>query len=351
MLSAVNIKHMAMISIYQDLFKKHGIEYDLIYMDKYDQEEAFDCHEIYRYVNVIDRGWSKMKKRIRYFRFRKYAIDILEKNKYDFIVVWNDVAIMMFADYLARKWKNRYCLNIRDTQKKIWPIKRWFRIATDGAAFNTVSSDAYLPYLPKGDYMLVHSYNKSMTEQCAVRTSFRSEGEPIRIAFVGKIRFIDYNEKLLDVFANDKRFSLGYYGIFSDELQKYAEEHGIGNVDFYGEFPIEDTWKYIDRTDIINNYYGNDTVNRRTALSQKLYYGIGLYLPVLATENTYTADLVNKYGIGYSVGAIDENLPDKLYDWYRKNEFDEFKARCDRFMEDVTASQNLFEKTCLKYTM
>ena len=348
LLSAVNIKHMAMISMYQELLKKHNIEYDLIYMDKYDIEEKFDCHKMYRFVNVIDHDWPKNKKRRRYFKFRKYAKKILEANKYDFIIVWNDVAIYMFSDYLATKWRNKYCLNIRDTQKKKPLFKAWFKIATDGAAFNTVSSDAYLPYLPKGKYMLVHSYNRTMTDQCAVRDSFRSENEPIRIVFVGKVRFMDYNKRLLDVFANDDRFCLGYYGMLSEELQQYAQQQGIKNADFFGEFPIEDTWKYIDKTDIINNFYGNDTVNRRTALSQKLYYGIGLHLPILATEDTYTAELVNQHGIGFSAEKIDEELPDKLYEWYRKTSFADFQTRCDDFMKEIITSQDSLEQLCMQ---
>ena len=348
-LSAVNIKHMAMVSIYQKLFKENDIVFDLIYMDKYGCEEKFECNKIYRFENIIEREWSKPKKILQYFRFRKYAISILEKNKYDFIVVWNDVAIYMFADYLAKKWNRKYCLNIRDTQKKALLEKAWFKIATDGAAYNTVSSVAYLPFLPKGEYTLIHSYNSTMTDKCQVRESFRGDSEPIRIAFVGKIRFFEYNKALLDVFANDKRFILGYYGIYSEELSEYAGRNGIHNVDFYGEFPIEDTWRFIDKTDIINNFYGNDTINRKTALSQKLYYGIGLYLPILATENTYTADLVKKYDIGVSTDKIDDELPDKIYQWYRNIKFNDFKNNCDRFMKDVISSQNSFKELCLQH--
>lgn len=349
LLSAVNIKHMAMLSIYQDFLRRHEIPFDLIYMDKYDIEESFDCDNIYRFVNVIDHDLPRKIKIAKYFRFRKYARKILEKNKYDFIIVWNDVAINMFSDYLNRKWKNKYCLNIRDTQKKKPLYKRWFQFATDNCAFATVSSDAYLPYLPKRDYLLIHSYNKSMTEQCIERTSFRAENEPIRISFVGKVRFFDYNKKLLDVFKNDERFVLGYYGIQSDVLKQYAEENGITNVDFVGEFPMEDTWKYIDRTDIINNFYGNDTVNRRTALSQKLYYGTALKLPILATGNTYTADLVDEYQLGIVVDKIDETMPDKVYQWYRNQKFEEFSENSERFMDSVHKSHEIFEELCLKY--
>ncbi len=53
-------------------------------------------------TNIIDSNKHKIIKARKYLRFRRFAIPILEKNKYDFIIVWNDVAKMMFADYLAR---------------------------------------------------------------------------------------------------------------------------------------------------------------------------------------------------------------------------------------------------------
>lgn len=103
-LSAVNIKHMSMISIYTELMKKNNIGYDIIYMDKY-EEEKFECDHKYRYINGINANWPRIIKKIKYMMFLPYAARILNRNKYDFIIVWNDVAIFMFASYLSRKYK------------------------------------------------------------------------------------------------------------------------------------------------------------------------------------------------------------------------------------------------------
>lgn len=40
-LSAVNIKHMSLITLYTEVLKQQGIEYDIIYMDKYGEDEPF----------------------------------------------------------------------------------------------------------------------------------------------------------------------------------------------------------------------------------------------------------------------------------------------------------------------
>ena len=103
-LSAVNIKHMSMISIYTELMKKNNIGHDIIYMDKYEKEK-FECDHKYRYINGINANWPRIIKKIKYMMFLPYAARILNRNKYDFIIVWNDVAIFMFASYLSRKYK------------------------------------------------------------------------------------------------------------------------------------------------------------------------------------------------------------------------------------------------------
>ena len=143
-LSAVNIKHMSLITLYTEFFKEHGIKFDIVYMDKYGEEEEFPAEHIYRYENKVEHSLPRWVKALQYFKFRGYATKILEKNKYDFIIVWNDVAIFMFADYLARKWKGKYCLNVRDYcgEKKKWVFNR-FKQVIKKSAFTAISSDGF----------------------------------------------------------------------------------------------------------------------------------------------------------------------------------------------------------------
>ena len=104
-LSAVNIKHMSLISLYTDILKKNEVQVDLIYMDKYGEEEEFACYKKYRYVKVIDRNWNPFKKAFCYLSFVPFAKKILNRNKYDFVIVWNDDAIFLFAGYLSKYYK------------------------------------------------------------------------------------------------------------------------------------------------------------------------------------------------------------------------------------------------------
>ena len=335
---------MAMISLYTERLLRDGIDFDIVYMDKYGEEEEFPAKNKYVFTNIIDHEQPKWLKALRYMRFRKYAVKVLEENNYDFIIVWNDVAIFMFSDYLARKWKGKYMLNIRDYCRQDKVPEAWlFRWVIKNAAFNTTSSLGYKVFLPEADYIQVHSLNMPVLRKLTPRTGFRQPTEPIRIGFVGYVRFYEINTKLLDIFKNDSRFELHYYGSHSEFLQEYAEKNGIKNTCFHGAFPVQDTHFFLERIDIVNNLYGNKTIELDYALSIKLYNGVWCRLPILVCPGTYMETVTSKYGIGYSVQSYDNQLPDRLYEWYRRMDFQSFNSGCERFIETVNKENERFE--------
>jgi hypothetical protein len=349
-LSAVNIRHMTLISLYTERLKRDNIAYDIIYMDKYGEEEEFNANNKFVFTNIINHKDKKIKKVLQYFKFKKFAIPILENNKYDFIIVWNDVAIFMFANYLSKKWEKKYCLNIRDYSGERNPyIYYRFKKVIKNAAFTTISSDGFRKFLPPHDYLQVHSFNESILTNIKSKESFR-EG-PIRIVFIGNVRFLDINRHLLDIFKNDKRFELHYYGTNAEILECYAKENNIQNTKFFGTFQVSETSKYIAITDIVNNLYGNESISLIYALSIKLYYGIYNRTPILVFKGTYMAEIVSKYDIGFVVDKIDNSLPDQLYKWYKNQDFNKFNQNCERALIDIKENHGKFENAYEKYIL
>lgn len=132
--------------------------------------------------------------------------------------------------------------------------KRRYEKVFRNAAFNTISSKGYLDFLPENvEYIPIHSLNLSVLEGMKRHTSMRQEREPVRIGFIGNVRFFERNKKLMDIFANDVRFELHYYGTNAEVLEKYAEENNIQNTVFHGSFPVEDTKKFFENIDIMSN--------------------------------------------------------------------------------------------------
>lgn len=350
-LSAVNIRHMSLITLYTEVMKKQGIEYDIIYMDKYDEDEYFECAHKYRYVNVVKQGWPKIIKEFKYMTFLLYAAKILNREKYDFVIVWNDVANFIFAEYLPLKYKGKYCLNVRDNMRydqKIWQ-KRYQKLF-ENAAFCTTSSVGYLEFLPKGiDYVPIHSFNLAVLKGMRVHDRIRAEGEPIRIGFIGYVRFFERNKKLLQVFANDPRFELHYYGTKANVLKEFAEVEGIKNTAFHDTFPVEQTKEFMEKVDVINNLYGNDTLNLRTAISIKFFHALYARLPILVCDNTYQGQVAQEVGIGFEVKEINEEMKENFYNWYRGLDFTTLDQNCQAHLDKAAEENEKFEKLLLSY--
>ena len=342
-LSAVNIKHMSLISLYTTMLEKDKIDYDIIYMDKYGEDEDIGAKNKYVFKNIIDPKLPKWRKLLLYWKFRSYAIDIINKNKYDFIIVWNDVAIFMFADYLRRKMSGKYCLNIRDyCHQKNYFVFRRFEKVIKRAAFTTISSPGYQIFLPKHNYIHVHSLNPAILESINPRTRFNKKTEPIKIGFVGYIRFFDLQKRMLDLFKNDSRFELHFYGAHAEELESYARNNNIHNTAFHGSFPVEDTAKYLSKIDIINNIYGNNTISLDYALSIKLYHGVYSRIPILVCPNTYMEKITSEYNIGFTNHEYSDKMKDELFAWYHEMNFDKFDQSCKHFIEKVNTDKQLF---------
>lgn len=340
-LSAVNIKHMSLISIYTKYFKENGMDYDVIYMDKYNEEENIDAKNIYRFINVINPKWSKLHKVIAYSKFILYAKKILKREKYDKIIVWNDVAILMFGLYLAKNWENKYCLNCRDYNGEKNPIVYYiFKKAIKKSYFTTISSDGFKSFLPVHVYINLYSFNESLLNDCLPKQSLATD--PIKIGFVGNVRFFEENYKLMEKFKNDKRFELHYYGTNAEIIEEYARNNGFDNVICNGTFPIHKTKEYLSKCDIINNVFGNDSIAVKTLTSIRLFHAAYMNMPILVSKCTYMEELINEYSIGYAVDFEDIRLTDHIYEWYRNICFPVLKRNCACLINKATGSNKMF---------
>ena len=47
-------------------------------------------------------------------QFREYAVRKMNENKYSYIIVWGENTGILFGNYLKKRYKGNYCINIRD---------------------------------------------------------------------------------------------------------------------------------------------------------------------------------------------------------------------------------------------
>lgn len=341
-LGTTDISRMSMLSIYTEYFDNNNIEYDLIYVDKFKEPMTLNVHTAYAFdvSEYVDANF--LIKLSHYWKMRKFAMKIFDNNKYDFLVIWGEFTAFIFSDIISRYYRNQYCLNIRDYfYNNVFFVKHRLKVAIKNSRFTTVSSDAFIKYLPKSEYLMLHSLNNKLLSGMKPRTKLREEDKPIRILYLGLISRLSHVYKFIDELGNDMRFELIFAGIGSEAIDKYIQGRDIINVKTYGRFPQEKTSEYLEEADILYNLYGVGNKHFDTALSIKLYYSIYLNIPILTYRGTHTQKVAEDCGISFSVNENDfVKLGERLEMWYRSLNQDEISRKCNNFIEKVSKSHN-----------
>ncbi|MGI8315819.1 capsular biosynthesis protein [Halobacillus mangrovi] len=342
---------MTMLSVYTDFLDKNNIEYDVIHIDKYGENESNNATNVYSYPIKVNRNWSKARKVKEYYGFKKFAKKIINKKQYDFIIVWNSFTAFMFADYLSLKFKGKYSINIRDYNKEnLLPIYLIMKAVIKFSAFTTISSEGFKNFLPPYKYVNVYSYNQSMLEQTNPRTQLRKVNQPLRISFIGYVRFFDNDKKVIDELGNDNRFIVQYFGEGAERLKEYAQDKGYSNVICKGRFDTKETSKLLEKTDIINNLYGTGTPGLRTALSIKLYYAIYLRIPILVYKGTYMDEISKNYNINITIeDQYFQSMGDEIYNTYHNIQFNKLDQGCKDYIEVIKENQSHFRRIMKSY--
>ncbi|MBU5363898.1 hypothetical protein KQI33_00735 [Enterococcus devriesei] len=343
--SISNIKHMTLISLYTDILKKNKIDYDFIYVDKYNISEKNDADNIFKYVISIKKNSSSLKKAIKYAGFIRFAKKIIRDNNYDLLIVWGSGTGYILSRFLVNRWKEKYIYNIRDygyENKKIISILQ--NKIVKNSLFTTISSKKFLDFLPSSSkYIFVNSINPKLTEELLSSNSSKITSKAIRICFIGYVRFIENDKKLLLALKNDSRFIVQYFGAKSDILKKFAEENGIKNTEFIDSFDSSQTSELLMKADVINNLYGNDDTALDTAISIKYYYSILLNLPILVWKNTYMEEITKDFPGVFVFDGNYNGLNDRLYTWYSQINKKRMIERNSKLVKDFRKENTFFE--------
>ncbi|WP_414055455.1 capsular biosynthesis protein [Macrococcus equi] len=341
-ISSANIMHMTLISHYTNLIDLKDHTLDLIYMDKYGESEDFEANNIFRYETKVNADDNKLVKIKKYYGFKKFVKTVINNNDYDLYIIWNSYTAQLLGPKFFKNIKGNYILNIRDyTYEKNYLIFKRLEYIIKNSIFTTVSSEGFYDFLPKSTkYLMLHSINSKIIKQKNDTISI-SNTRPIKISFIGNVRFYEQNILLINAFKNNKKFLLQYYGVGSEPLKEYCTKNSIENVKFLGRFKPEETIKLLQDTDILNNYYGNQSIALTKAISIRMYYSIFMLKPIIVAPNTITSQITEDIGIGFS-REINSNYPEQLENWYLNIDNEEILKNRDFYLEKIHKDNSLF---------
>lgn len=337
-LSVGDYRHITLISKYTNYFDEHGVYYDVICTDRHNDSIARS--HVYQFpFSETKNSIEKIKE---FLRFRRWAIEVIKENTYDFIVVWNENTALLFSDFLLINFKNKYCVNIRDVDfldQKFLNIIRG-RVVRN-SRFSTYCSTAPLDF-PKGySYYIMRSMNLKVLKHVNKRVSFRSKSEPIRIGFLGKIRFPEANEEIIRAFGNDARYQIFFIGSGSETLEEFKKN--VINLHLIGTYEPEDTAKYLEELDVINSYFGTKVLGYERMSSIRFSYAPYMHIPVIVGANTNMEEEGVRYGFAYGFGRCPvENEADNFFKWYHCQDVDMFIEGCEAYCDDVKNTDEAF---------
>lgn len=351
-LSVGDRRHIGMISNYTTILRDLDIRHDLVCMQRYshsDNQNLGSFSFIHEFPCSLPLKAHKLTKLLMFLRFRQFAKDIISRECYDFIIVWNENTSALFGDFLLRHFRKRYCLNIRDFGiATSWVLKRYQKLILRSSAFSTFCTPSGIEHLPNYEYTVMLNKDKSLKERCRPRLSLMKNSSPIVVTFMGVVFNRENTLKFIDAFANDERFVLRYFGPGLDALTNYVRSQGIANVEVGGPFEIDRTSQYLDETDIINSYYGAMDLSLKHAVGVKQSYAPLLKIPILVDSETYWAGVAEKFGFGLAVD-VSPSLADHVYNWYENLQGDQFVRGCDDYMNYLEQTNGPFYSKCREH--
>lgn len=320
---------------YIDELRKAGLSYESIYFERYNMDaEAGDNELLFK--EYCPTGGNKLKKVGTMGRFASFVRKTIKEGQYRGIMVFTTVPAIMIQDLLSSKFNKRYIFDIRDYTHESNPV--YFRMVRNliRQSFATViSSRGFLRFLPENErYYVTHNIAMENPENYQAKAI---DPLNIRIGFVGSIRYFDENSKLIRQFSNQENCQLDYYGTFSQgcDLPSVCEQEKITNVHFHGRFNNSEKKTIYQNIDIINSIYGVKGLETTTAVPNRLYDAAIYKCPIIVSKNTYLADLVEQYGLGFAVDVHNENVLERLNSYLSEFDKDVFAENCSRFLKDV----------------
>ena len=308
-----NVWFSPYISLYIDIIKDMGADYDVIYWNKEGLNEEGIPYN-YKFSNN-SHNLLKLWGYIKYTRFLK---KIIRANQYDKLIIFGPQIGIFLYSFLKKYYFKKFIFDYRDLSIE-GKFPGTFRKMLSISALNVISSPGFKKCLPDGyDYILSHNINPSVFRYASDYTYNIGKNEHYVILTIGAIRDFESNKEVIDALGNDERFELKFVGRgpSEDDLRKYVATKGYKNVSFSGFYKKEDEYKYVEEADFLNIFYPRK-ISHDTALSNRFYNSLLYCKPMITTKDTIQGDYSEKYDVGIAVNNC-SNLAQEIVAFYNE---------------------------------
>lgn len=347
-----NILHAPYLAYYTQILDRNETQYDIINWNKLDIEEKIINGHTFDFK--CDYKSSIFNKIIGYYRFSTFVKKILDKEKYDKLIVFIPQLALFLQHLLKTEYRNKFILDIRDYGKANMYIERLDSIIAY-SNFTVISSAGYKKWLPS-KYNYVISHNASFTDceniEGCIKLNLRNKQEII-ISNIGVIRNYHENCKVIDSIKKSSKIKLKYIGkgVCEEDLKKYCESNNIHNVFFHGQYIKNEELEFYQKSDIINLIMPMDGMGYKTSMANRFYNACITRRPLIVGKGSYMAEVVTKYNLGITIDLDSDNLLDEITNYINDFDFDIFIKGCSDFLKGIKQEQQIFEEKVKEFVL
>lgn len=335
------------LDIYIDILDKINISYDVIYLNRMNLQEDGIAYNIRNIKNSHKLGL--INSLITYYKYSKFVKKQIRINKYEKVIIFSSQLAIFLSSFLRENMKNCYALDFRDISIE-QKLPFLYQKVVLGAEYVSISSKGFIPHLPKFEkYVISHNFKlwDRIKEQQTVN-DLRTKNK-IKILTIGAIRDFSSNQRIINAFANSKRYELLFIGSgpASDLLKIYCESHGIANVVFRGYYKKEEEGAIVKGADIMNIYYPDSKLHN-TSLSNRFYNALFYRLPMIVSTNSYHSEYIRKFNLGIEISPKD-NIEQEVENLVNNFSSTDFNRSSINLLTSFIADYNKFEHAVVNF--
>ena len=330
---------------YMKILDDANIEYDLIGWRR-EERVTYTGGNVYMYEGGAAKRYSSViHKILPALGFRRFVKRLIRKKGYDKLIILTTQTGLMLFDVLLWRYRDKYIFDYRDrSYEYIKPYGALVNAIVKGSVETVISSPWFASGLTgKKEYIKVHNLQTENLEHRKAECIKKKAGEKIVVGYVGALRSYSYHKRLIDIFSNDKRFEFHTYGCGddNDRLTEYAAE--FDNTFVHGTYSEAEKYGILDTFDSMCYNYPYSFVND-TAVANKYYDSLIMKKPMFVNSRTQIGRFIAENGMGLAVDENEENITDRIYEWYNGLDPQGFVKTCDFYLDKYTKENGIFEE-------
>mgnify|MGYP005630644771 CR=1 FL=1 len=339
---------------YEKILQENNIQHDVIFWDR--SKNGLPVNQGNNITLRLKTSTRRSSKLLDFAKWQRMVLRILKQNHYDFLIILSTIPAVLLSNYLLKNYHNKYIFDIRDysLESNIIFKNRVMKLV-EYSNFTTISSKGFFVWLDPSPKIIIN-HNITYIDLHYQRDSFFKSGEKVNITFVGNVRLDGQTSAMLINMRNNPRYNFGFVGRMLSEcdLLDVCEKNSIKNVHIKGAFTEDDKPKIYSQVDIINAVYANSSENIRladsTPLPNRVYDAVIFKRPIVASRNTYLAEVISEYHLGFAVNGYSENVSDDFDNYIKEFDENKFIQGCQKYLTEVLLEENQFREH-LKMTM